>query len=593
MCAKNHDLEQCKAYLTKSVDERSKYLSTKKLCYGCLKSISKTHTARNCNQSRACKVCNEKHPTSLHGFKLKKKTNQGAVNDTPDQSGTSQDGVLKSSVTVCDENIACASTKFSAQVISMCVVPVLIKHKDSTKEIITHAILDSCSQGTFIVEDLVNALEIDGIDTSVVVKTLNGQSRLKSKLVNGLAVSNPFEKKFWINLPRCYTRKELPVDPEEIPTPEKLRRWHYLQTIASETVQNPSVHVGVLIGANCLPALEPTEFIRSEAGGPYAYKTKLGWCIVGPIAQGNSGKETITCNRIVVKDINSSNLANHHFQIKTEVKDVGIEEMFKKMYNQDFCEDKLVTLGQSVKQSCDSVISWEDKRFLNLMNRATRMVSGHYELPLPFKNDDTILPNNRYQALQRLTHLKNKFQRNLTFCSHYKEFMNTLMRNGYAKKSTDSATEGKCWYIPQHGVYNENKPNKIRVVFDCSTEYQGRSLNNELMSGPDLTNQIIGVLIRFRQEPIAIMADIESMFYQVRVPGKHQNFLRFLWWENNNLDCEPSDHQMCVHVFGGTSSPSCCNFALKQTSTDNVEEFGSATAQTLQRNFYVDDMLKP
>ena len=327
--------------------------------------------------------------------------------------------------------------------------------------------------------------------------------------------------------------------------------------------------------------MEPTEFIRSEAGGPYAYKTKLGWCIVGPIAQGNSGKETMTCNRIAVKDINSSNLANHHFQIKTEVKDVGIEEMFKKMYNQDFCEDKLVTLGQSVKQSCDSIISWEDKRFLNLMNRTTRMVSGHYELPLPFKNDDTTLPNNRYQALQRLKHLKNKFQRNLTFCSHYKEFTNTLMRNGYAKKSADSATEGKCWYIPHHGVYNENKPNKIR------------SLNNELMSGPDLTNQIIGVLIRFRQEPIAIMANIESMFYQVRVPEKHQNFLRFLWWENNNLDCEPSDHQMCVRVFGGTSSPSCCNFALKQTSTDNVEEFGSATAQTLQRNFYIDDMLKP
>ena len=47
----------------------------------------------------------------------------------------------------------------------MCVVPVVIKHKDSTKEIITHTILDSCSQGTFIVEDLVNGLEIDGIDT--------------------------------------------------------------------------------------------------------------------------------------------------------------------------------------------------------------------------------------------------------------------------------------------------------------------------------------------------------------------------------------------------------------------------------------------
>ena len=79
------------------------------------------------------------------------------------------------------------------------------------------------------------------------------------------------------------------------------------------------------------------------------------------------------------------------------------------MYNQNFCEDKLVTLDQSVKQSCDSIISWENKKFLNLMNRTTIMVSGHYELPLPFKNNDTTLLNNRYQALQRLKHLKNKF----------------------------------------------------------------------------------------------------------------------------------------------------------------------------------------
>ena len=123
---------------------------------------------------------------------------------------------------------------------------------------------------------MVNGIQIDGIYTSVLVKTLNGKSRLKSKLVNGLAASNLSDKKFWINLSRCYTRKKLPVDPEEIPTPEKLRRQHHLQIIASETVQNLSVHVGVLIGANCLPGLEPTEFIRSEAGDPCAYKTKLG-----------------------------------------------------------------------------------------------------------------------------------------------------------------------------------------------------------------------------------------------------------------------------------------------------------------------------
>ena len=122
---------------------------------------------------------------------------------------------------------------------------------------------------------------------------LNGQSRLKSKLVNGLAVLNPSDKRFWINRPLCHTRKELPVDSEEVTIPEKLRRWKYLQTIAFETVQNTSIHAGVLIWSNCVPALEPTELIRSETGDPYAYKTKLGRCIVGSIGQINSCKDKI------------------------------------------------------------------------------------------------------------------------------------------------------------------------------------------------------------------------------------------------------------------------------------------------------------
>ena len=49
----------------------------------------------------------------------------------------------------------------------------------------------------------------------------------------------------------------------------------------------------------------------------------------------------------------------------------------------------------------------------------------------------------------------------------------------------------------------------IRLVFDCSSKYNDQSLNSELMSGPDLTNLLLGVLIRFRQYKVAFMGDIE------------------------------------------------------------------------------------
>ena len=70
---------------------------------------------------------------------------------------------------------------------------------------------------------------------------------------------------------------------------------------------------------------------------------------------------------------------------------------------------------------------------------------------------------------------------------------------------------------------------KIKVVFDCSVEYLGCELNKQLIPGLDFTNQMVGVLIRFRKEQVAIMGDIEVMFYEVRIPKCQRSMLRFLW----------------------------------------------------------------
>ena len=86
--------------------------------------------------------------------------------------------------------------------------------------------------------------------------------------------------------------------------------------------------------------------------------------------------------------------------------------------------------------------------------------------------------------------------------------------------------EGLGMY-PHQGVLNPNK-GKIRVVFDCSSQYKGNSINQNLLSGPDLTNQLIGVLHRFRLEPVAFMADIQAMYYQVKVPKSQRSYVRHL-----------------------------------------------------------------
>lgn len=143
-----------------------------------------------------------------------------------------------------------------------------------------------------------------------------------------------------------------------------------------------------------------------------------------------------------------------------------------------------------------------------------------------------MLPNNLCVAEQRLRGLKKRFEKNVKFKEEYTSFVNDMLAQGYAEMVPNEQLEqddGKVWHIPHHGVYHPTK-GKLRVMFDCGATYKGTSLNCQLLQGPDLTNSLIGVLIRFRKDPVAVMADIRAMFHQVNVSEKHVNFLRFLWW---------------------------------------------------------------
>ncbi|KAK3754633.1 hypothetical protein QZH41_014920, partial [Actinostola sp. cb2023] len=89
-----------------------------------------------------------------------------------------------------------------------------------------------------------------------------------------------------------------------------------------------------------------------------------------------------------------------------------------------------------------------------------------------------------------------------------------------------------------------------------------------------------------------MMSDIESMFYQVHVRPDDSKFLRYLWWPDGDLNRDPEEFQMLVHLFGGISSPSCANYALQRTADDNATKYDKETIYTIRNNFYVDDCLK-
>ena len=157
--------------------------------------------------------------------------------------------------------------------------------------------------------------------------------------------------------------------------------------------------------------------------------------------------------------------------------------MFKMMYSNDFNEHD-ATVVDSITNSVDE-ISIEDKKdivdirriqFLDIVEKNTSKKDYHYVVLLSFKDDRLIMPNNRGQAFKRLMFLKQRFLKDQKFFDDYKKFMDNLLVKGYTKQS-EVVLSGKTWYIPHHGVYHPYMPDKLRVVFDCSAEFQGKSIN--------------------------------------------------------------------------------------------------------------------
>ena len=316
---------------------------------------------------------------------------------------------------------------------------------------------------------------------------------------------------------------------------------------------------------------------------------RVSWC---PDYDGDVFGVT---NRIIAREVSESGVppavqpGNRTclFTLGTRTKEVLNPFQINEMFELDFSERSTGT----------RTLSQEDKTFLKRLEEGIHQRSdGHYEMPLPLRDDKLSLPNNKSLALRRLYKLGQRFEADMKYQDDYTTFMNEIIAKGYAEKVPEeeevSYNHGNVWYIPHHGVYHPKKPGKIRVVFDCSADYKRESLNKHLLTGPDLTNGLVGVLCRFRRDPVAFMCDLEAMFHQFKVDKRHRNLLRFLWWPDGDIKAAPVEYRMTVHLFGAGSSPGCANFALKRIATDHEEEFGHDAANFVRDNFYVDDGLK-
>ena len=316
--------------------------------------------------------------------------------------------------------------------------------------------------------------------------------------------------------------------------------------LADDRISN----LGLLIGADYYFKLLGVPELED---GVFGIPSKVGMLVGGTV----NNSDNISCNQVTVLRIEvSNNTLNDQLEKLWEMNSVN--------FNQ--CEDGVM---ENFKQSinyCDS----------------------KYSVSLPWKLNHPPLPSNFYYAKARLNSILLNLRKNPVDLEFYNEIINNQLSSGFIEEVTDLNSSDKVHYLAHRHVKKDSLTTPLRIVYDCSAKINGHpSLNDCLYAGPNLINDLISILIRFRFDRYVGVSDIRKAFLNVGLNEADRDSTRFLWPENPFDVCSPlKTYRFSSVLFGSTASPFLLNATLKY----HLDNISSPLAMELKRNVYIDNL---
>lgn len=605
---KPHALKKCKSFRAMLLDDRKKFLRDKGVCFRCCASVS--HQAKDCGAFIKCAECgSERHVAAMH-FGPAPRESKDLISykeqkDSKEKSSSKVHGGEPVTTPNDEQNLAakplctqvCGKYFRGKSCSKICLVNVYPEgHPEKSKRM--YVILDDQSNVSLAKTEFFDAFRIQGPRIPYILTTCAGVVKVTGRRAHGFMVE-PLTGELSIALPTLIECNNVPNSRAEIPTPEAAYRHSHMRAMVDQIpALDDAADILLLLGRDILQVHKVRRQFNGPDNAPFAQKHDLGWVIVGDVCLG--GAHTPTEVNTFKTCIMDNGRPSYMLPCENLVK---VKEDLSQPLHQNISlpwshslEQQENLLGATVFQRTEKdnqlAPSIDDLTFLQLMDKGfVKDESGSWVAPLPFRNPRRPLPNNRQQAHQRLMSLQRAFQKRPSMKEDFLEFMQGILDNNHAELAPPS--EGReVWYLPIFGVYHPHKPGKIRVVFDSSARFEGVSLNEVLLQGPNLNNSLLGVLLRFRKEPVAITADVRQMFYCFLVQEEHRDVLRFLWFKDNNPESEVVDYRMRVHVFGNSPSPAVATYGLRRAAQEGEKDFGRDVCEFIKKDFYVDDALR-
>ncbi|XP_074662167.1 uncharacterized protein LOC141914773 [Tubulanus polymorphus] len=579
-----HSLDECRGFRSKSLEERKKLLQDHKVCFKCCESTK--HVSRDCKAFVTCRECgSNQHSTALH-------VNRSSVSTIPQlttrpvqhQGGEPEDSYKSPTVNAVNASCTEVCNDYEGKSCAK-ILPVNVFHEEHPGNVRRmYAIIDDQSNRSLAAPEFFELFGVRDKPETYTLSTCSGKVITSGRRGKGFIIESVHGSET-LDLPVLIECENIPNNRNEIPTPDIAARHPHLAEIAKQlSPLDDCCNVLLLIGRD----LPEAHHVRDQRLGPsralYAQQLKLGWVVVGE-----------TC-------LDKQHAPNEISVNRTYVTASGRPTVFEPCENSfnvrelPLREDDSTYVGQDifVRTPDDNKpgMSYDDKRFMRQMETEfVRDATGSWVAPLPFRTPRPLLPNNREQAVRRAKMLDTSLKKNSTKKGHFVEFMGKILDNNHAEVAPPLLEGEECWYLPLFGVYHPKKPDQIRGVFDSSAKFRGISLNNVLLTGPDLSNSLLGVLMRFRKETVAVTADVQHMFHCFIVREDHRNYLRFWWYRDNNPDKELIEYRMRVHVFGNSPSPAVATLGLRKAAQESEAKYGSHVTEFVANDFYVDDGL--
>lgn len=559
-----HKLTDCKKFKKSLRKDRWFYVRRAGICYKCLLS---RHDRHSC-PAAACDVdgCGEPHHRLLHFVPSARQDNNSAPQAHPSHaaqpSTETETSAHSESVTHINANNCSVLLK---------VVPVNIHGPNGAFQ--ACALLDDGSTISIISSSLAERVGIRGRKQTMRVRGAwdNTELLCESELLD-LQLSNKLGETFDISVRSV---KELALPQQDLNL-VRCDNYRHLRELKSELC-SASLKPELLIGQDNYHLLLSLETVMGNPNEPCATRTPLGWCLHGRVPHAPSSAR------------------RHHSTlfITADAAAVNDDDSLRDLHNDVRRYFSIESMGLS---PCKPRQNSEDQRAWELLEKTSTLVDGKWQVGLPWKDQNCVMPNSLPMAMSRLKHVEVKIRKNPEYAERYRERLHHLFENDYAKEIEDSKYTEKIWYLPHFGVDNPNK-NKLRLVFDAAAKTNGLSLNDYLLKGPDLLMSLFGIMLRFREDKVAVTADIKDMFLRVKIRPEDQDALRFIFRGNLTETYKPNmlkeplkTYVMTSLIFGANCSPFIAQY-IKNKNAQRFESTMPAAAEAIRTQHYMDDYI--